>query len=130
MNNLNKTKVKTIDEYIAMQPESMHKRLEEVRQLIRNVAPEAEETISYNMPAFKFHGMLVGFAAWKQHCGFYPWNGHTVSEFAKQLEGFTTSSGAIQLPFNEKLPVALLKKIIKARIKENINKEKSTKKKK
>jgi len=126
MNNMNKIKVKTIDDYIALQPESMQKRLEELRRLIRSVAPYAEETISYNMPAFKYHGMLVGFAAWKQHVGFYPWNGHTVSEFTEQLKGFKTSSGAIQLPMDEKLPVALLKKIIRSRIKENLSKEKST----
>ncbi len=130
MNNMNKVKVATIDAYIALQPEAIRNRLEEVRQLIRSVAPEAEETISYNMPAFKLQGMLVGFAAWKEHCGFYPWNGHTVEEFSKELEGFKTSSGAIQLPYKDKLPVTLLKKIIRARIKGNQNKEKSNSTKK
>lgn len=124
MNNMNKVKVATIDAYIALQPEAIRGRLEELRQLIRSEVPEAQETISYNMPAFKLQGMLVGFAAWKEHCGFYPWNGHTVADFAKELEGFTTSSGAIQLPYKDKLPVTLLKKIIRTRIKENVEKEK------
>lgn len=124
MNNMNKVKVATIDAYIALQPQEIRERLEEVRALIHAVAPQAQETISYNMPAFKLHGMLVGFAAWKEHCGFYPWNGHTVEAFAQELGGFTTSSGAIQLPYKDKLPVTLLEKIIRARVKENAAKEK------
>jgi uncharacterized protein YdhG (YjbR/CyaY superfamily) len=120
-------KVRSVDEYIATQPEAMRERLEAIRQLIRNEVPEAEEVISYNMPAYKYHGMLVGFAGWKKHCGFYPWNGHTITEFAKELEGYTTSSGAIQLPNDQPLPKALLKKIIKTRIKENTIKSKTKK---
>lgn len=120
-------KVKSVDEYIALQPSEIQIRLEELRWLIKNTVPDAEETISYNMPAYKFHGMLVGFAGWKKHCGFYPWNGHTVSEFAAELKGYKTSAGAIQLPNDEPLPKTLLQKIIKKRINENVNKEKAKK---
>lgn len=93
-----------------------------MRKIIRAAVPEAEEVISYNMPAYKFHGMLVGFAGWKNHCGFYPWNGHTVKQFEKELEGYTTSTGAIQFPYNKPLPESLIKKIIAARIAENLKK--------
>lgn len=127
MNNLNKDKVQTIDAYIALQPKATQARLQQLRELIKSVVPQAEETISYNMPAFKYHGILVGFAAWKKHLGFYPWNGHTVQEFASELEGFSTSSGAIQLPFAEKLPVALIKKIVIKRTIENLSTTKTKK---
>jgi uncharacterized protein YdhG (YjbR/CyaY superfamily) len=116
---------KSVDDYIANQPEDIRQRLEELRSVIKSTAPEAEETISYNMPAFRLHGMLVGFAAWKKHCGFYPWNGRTVADFQKDLENYKTSSGAIQLPNDQPLPKALLRKIISARVKENSSKLKT-----
>jgi uncharacterized protein YdhG (YjbR/CyaY superfamily) len=117
-------KPNTVDAYLYGQPEKAVPMLEELRKIIKGAVPEAEEVMSYNMPAYKFHGMLVGFAGWKNHCGFYPWNGHTVKDFEEELEGFTTSSGAIQFPLDQPLPKALIKKIIEARVAENLKKKK------
>jgi len=115
-------KAKDIDSYIALQPQKIKATLEKLRTIIKEVAPDAEEVISYNMPAFKYHGMLVGFAAAKNHCGFYPWNGSTVREFKKDLKEYNTSPGAIQFPWDKPLPLALIKRIVKWRVKENMNK--------
>ncbi len=119
-----KPSIKDIDSYIALQPENVKTELEKLRQTIKSVAPEAEEVISYGMPAFKYHGMLVGFAAAKNHYGFYPWNGSTVTQFKDDLNEFNTSKGAIQFAKDKPLPVALIKKIVRYRMKENLEKEK------
>ena len=116
---------KDIDTYIALQPEEERAELEALRRIIKSVAPEAEEVISYAMPAFKFHGMLVGFANAKNHWGLYPWTGRTVDQFAEELKGYSTTKGAIHLAKNKPLPVALIKKIVKHRMKENIEIEKA-----
>jgi uncharacterized protein YdhG (YjbR/CyaY superfamily) len=113
-----------IDNYILNQPASAHASLEKLRQTIKAAAPEAEEVISYGMPSFKYHGMLVGFAAAKEHYGFYPWNSTTIDEFKEDLKPFGTSKGAIRFPAEKPLPIALIKKIVKARMKENLEKEK------
>jgi uncharacterized protein YdhG (YjbR/CyaY superfamily) len=114
---------KDIDSYIALQPEEVRHVLEQLRRLIKSTAPDAEEVISYAMPAFKYHGMLVGFANAKEHIGFYPWTSRTVVQFKDDLAAFKTSKGAIQFPKNKLLPVALIKKIVKTRMKENTEKE-------
>lgn len=114
-----KAPAKDIDSYLAGVSPPARAILEKLRSVILSVAPDAEEVISYGMPAFKCHGMLVGFAAWKEHCGFYPWNSSTVDEFKKELKGYTTSKGAIQFPLTKPLPVTLVKKIVKARMKAN-----------
>lgn len=118
-----KGNIKNIDSYIAVQPTNVKTFLENLRQTIKSVAPDAEEVISYNMPAFKYHGMLVGFAGAKNHCGFYPWNSRTVEEFKDDLKDFSTSKGTIRFSWEKPLPVALVKKIVKARMKENISKK-------
>jgi uncharacterized protein YdhG (YjbR/CyaY superfamily) len=117
-------KTKTIDEYISLQPEDAVEGLAKLRNIIKSASPDATETISYHMPAFHYKGMLVGFANWKNHYGFYPWNGSTVKEFQEELKDYATSKGAIQFPKNKPLPVTLIKKIVKARMKDNIVKEK------
>ena len=116
-----------IDSYIAMQPEDERAELEELRQIIKSVASEAEEVISYAMPAFKYHGMLVGFMNTKNHWGLYPWTGRIVELFVKELKGYTTTKGSIHLPKNKPLPEELIKKIVKHRMKENIEIEKTKK---
>jgi uncharacterized protein YdhG (YjbR/CyaY superfamily) len=115
---------KNIDEYLATQPPKTREVLEKLRRIILSIAPEAEEVISYAMPAFKYHGMLVGFAGWKNHAGFYPWNSRTIAEFKDELKAYETSKGAIQFPLEKPIPVALVKKIVKARMKDNLAKEK------
>lgn len=118
------TVAKDIDAYIFMQAEAIQPSLQQLRQLIKTVAPEAEEVISYGMPAFKWNGMLVGFAAAKKHIGFYPWAGSTVQLFKEELKNFGTSPGAIRFPYGQPFPVALIKKMVKSRMKENLNKKK------
>ena len=118
-----KVSVKNIDDYITLQPKELRATLEKMRKTIKEVAPDAEEVISYNMPAFKYYGMLVGFAANKNHCGFYPWNGRTVKQFSEDLLGYGTTKGAIHFPWDKPLPIALIKKIVKARMKENMSKK-------
>lgn len=124
------TKFKTVDEYLAAQAPASRKILVELRAIIKSVAPKAEEVISYNMPAFKQHGVLVYYAANKNHAGFYP-TGNPIKIFAKELETYTTSKGAIQFPHDRPIPVSLVKKIVKLRINEDKEREalKATRKK-
>ena len=92
--------------------------LEKMRQAIKSVAPDAEEVISYQMPAFRYHGMLVYFAAYKNHIGFYP-TASGIAAFKKELAIYKTSTGAVQFPIDAKLPLCLITKIVKYRVKEN-----------
>jgi len=112
------TDFKTIDQYIAMQPERNIVPLEKIRQTIRKAAPDAEETISYQMPAFTYHGILVYFAGFKNHIGLYALpTGNTA--FQKELEIYKTGKGSIQFPLDKPIPYELIRKIVKFRIKEN-----------
>ncbi len=113
---------KTVDEYLALQPEAVRIQLEKVRQLIKKTAPEAEETISYQMPMYKFHGMLVAFGGLKNHCALYPCNSTLVSHFQEELKGFSTAPGTIRFSVDNPLPPALIKKIVKIRMQENLKK--------
>ncbi|MFN8248169.1 MAG: DUF1801 domain-containing protein [Ferruginibacter sp.] len=124
------TKFKTVDEYLAAQAPASRKILVELRAIIKSAAPKAEEVISYNMPAFKQHGVLVYYAGNKNHTGFYP-TGGPIKVFTKELETYTTSKGAIQFPHDRPIPVSLVKKIVKLRIKEDKEREalKTTRKK-
>jgi uncharacterized protein YdhG (YjbR/CyaY superfamily) len=114
-----------IDEYILFHPESVRMQLETLRQTIRKAAPKAEEVISYQMPAFKFYGMLVYFAAYKTHIGFYP-TGSGIASFKKELDKYETSKGTVRFPIDKPLPLGLIGKMVKFRVKENF--EKKTKK--
>ncbi len=113
---------KNVDDYIASQPENRQATLQKLRELIKTTAPDAAEVISYSMPAYKYHGMLAGFAAAKDHYGLYPWNSSTVDQFKEELQSYSTSKGTICFPTGKPLPVALIKKIVKARMKENLEK--------
>lgn len=117
------TKFKTVDEYLSAFPAGTKAMLKEMRKTIKAAAPDAEEVISYNMPAFKFHGMLVYYAGYKGHIGFYPVSSAIVA-FKKELEGYEQSKGTIRFPLDKPLPLALITKIVKFRVKENIEKEK------
>jgi uncharacterized protein YdhG (YjbR/CyaY superfamily) len=112
-------KPKTIDEYLAGVTDEQRAALEKLRRTIRSAAPKAEECISYSMPAFRFNGILVGFAAKQNHCALYPFNGTTVNDFKNELEGYETSMGAIRFRPDKPLPAGLVRKIVKARIAEN-----------
>lgn len=117
-----KTTFKDIDEYIAIQIPEVQILLEQMRQTIKKAAPEAEEVISYNMPAFKYHGMLVYFAAYKNHIGFYATpTGH--SEFEKELSVYKQGKGSVQFPLAQVLPLDLISRIVQFRVKENLKKK-------
>ncbi|EMJ97814.1 iron chaperone [Leptospira alstonii] len=116
---------KNIDNYINRFPEDTRKILEELRSVIRDAAPKAEEKISYQMPAFAFYGNLVYFAAYKKHIGFYP-TSSGIRAFQSELTKYKTSKGAVQFPIDQPLPFKLIAKIVKYRVKEN--KEKKNKK--
>ena len=111
-------KFTTIEEYFASFPPATRKKLKELRATIKKVAPEAEEMISYNMPAFKLLGVLVYFAGYKNHIGFYP-TGSGIKAFTKELSGYKTSKGTVQFPLEENLPLALITRMVKFRVKEN-----------
>ena len=115
---------KDIDSYISKQEENVQPILEKLRSAIKSVAPGAEEVISYNMPAFRYHGMLVYFAAYKNHIGFYSLpSGHAA--FKKELSEYKQGKGSVQFPINKPLPITLIKKMVKFRMKENIERVKS-----
>jgi uncharacterized protein YdhG (YjbR/CyaY superfamily) len=110
---------KNIDDYIAQCPKEIRERLQTLRQTIHEAAPGAEEAISYKMPAFKLHGNLVYFAAFKSHIGFYPIP-TGVAKFEKELAPYHTAKGSVQFPNDQPLPLALVRKIVAFRVKENL----------
>jgi len=108
---------RTVDEYLASVPEPARSTLNKIRAAIRSAAPpEATETISYRIPAFKYKGVLVWFAAFSNHCSFFP-TASVVEAFKDELKGFSTSKGTIQFPVDKPLPAALVKRMVKARVK-------------
>ena len=117
-----------IDEYIAAFPKDIQEILESLRETIRKAAPEAEETMSYQMPAFKFHGMLVYFAMHKNHIGFYP-TPSGIEAFKKELAAYEGAKGSIKFPIEKTLPLGLITEIVKFRVKENLEKAKTKSKK-
>lgn len=118
-----------IDDYIARFPKETQELLELLRSTIKKAAPEASETISYQMPAFKLHGNLVYFAAYNNHIGFYP-GAACIDLFKDEFKGFKTSKGTIQFPMNKPIPLDIITKIVKYRIFENTERAEAKKKKK
>jgi uncharacterized protein YdhG (YjbR/CyaY superfamily) len=114
-------KPKNIDEYISQFTESTQLLLIELRSVIQKAAPTAKEVINYGMPTFQLNGNLVHFAAFKKHIGFYPSPSGVVA-FADEVTNYKTSKGAIQFPLNQSLPLELIDKIVKYRVKENLAK--------
>ncbi|HYT24454.1 MAG TPA: DUF1801 domain-containing protein [Candidatus Polarisedimenticolia bacterium] len=111
------------DEYIAMVPEPARSTMKKIRAVIRSVVPrEATEIISYGMPAFKHHGVLIWFAAFSNHCSLFP-TASVIEAFKHELKGYSTSKGTIQFPVNKTLPAALVKKLVKARIAQSESKK-------
>jgi uncharacterized protein YdhG (YjbR/CyaY superfamily) len=120
-------KFKTVDEYFSTFPASTVNILEQVRKTIKKAAPEAKEVISYNMPAFKMNGVLVYYAAYKGHIGFYP-TSTPIEVFKNELTPYKYSKGAIQFPINQPMPFDLIGRIVKFRVQadmEKANKKKS-----
>jgi uncharacterized protein YdhG (YjbR/CyaY superfamily) len=113
-----------VDEYLAGVPEPARSTLHKIRALIRSTAPpEATEAISYGIPMFKYKGSLVGYAAFSNHCSLFPMNASLIVAFQNELKNFQTSKGTIRFPVDKTLPVALVKKLVKARIAENERKK-------
>ncbi|MCW4028592.1 MAG: DUF1801 domain-containing protein [Candidatus Bathyarchaeota archaeon] len=110
---------KTIDEYIAAYPKNIQTILEQLREAIKEAAPEAQETISYQMPAFKQDHVLVWFAAFKNHIGFFP-TANTIEVFKKRLAPYQTSKGTVRFPLEEPIPFELVKDMVRFRVKENL----------
>ncbi len=111
-------KAGTIDQYIAAFPGEVQRLLQQMRETIRKAAPSAEETISYAIPTFKLNGNLVHFAAFKNHIGFYP-GPSGIEAFKKELSAYEGAKGSVQFPLDEPLPLALVTKVVKFRVKEN-----------
>lgn len=117
---------KNIDEYIAAFPKDIQQKLEELRTTIRKAAPDAEEAISYAIPTFKFKGNLVHFAAFKNHIGFYP-APRGIEAFKKELSPYEGGKGTVQFPLDKPLPLPLISKIVKFRVKDNLERVKKKK---
>ncbi|MBX2960884.1 MAG: DUF1801 domain-containing protein [Cyclobacteriaceae bacterium] len=110
---------KDIDSYILIFPKDVQVLLQQLRETIRKAAPQAEEVISYQMPTFKLNGNLVHFAAYKNHIGFYP-APSGLNAFEKEIAKYKHSKGAVQFPVNKPLPHGLITKIVKYRVKKNL----------
>lgn len=108
-----------IDEYLAAVPRKARGALERLRMTIRAAAPKAVEKISYQIPVFIYQGMLVGFAAFKEHCSFFVMGTAVMDAHKKELKPYPTSTATIRFPAEKPLPAALVKKLVRARIKEN-----------
>jgi uncharacterized protein YdhG (YjbR/CyaY superfamily) len=109
-----------VEAYLARVPEPARSTLENVRATIRAAAPaEATEALSYKIPSFQYKGALVWYAAFKNHCSFFPMDLSLLEEFAEELKGYKTSKGTIQFPVDKPLPNSLVKKIVKARVAHN-----------
>ena len=115
---------KNVDEYLASVPEPARSTLKKIRAAIRSAAPpEATEVISYRIPMFKYRGMLMGFAAFSNHCSLFPGSLFALKEFKNELKDFQTSKGTIRFPIDKPPSAALVKKLVKARIVENERKK-------
>jgi len=115
---------KDVDEYLARVPEPARSTLNKIRAVIRSAAPpETTETISYGIPAFKYKGVLVWYAAFSDHCSLFP-TAAVIEMFKKDLQGFVTSKGTLQFPTDRPLPSAVVKKIVKARVEQIESKKK------
>jgi len=119
---MNKKVPKSIDDYVDRFPKETQQLLEKMRVTIRKVAPKAKESISYGMPTFILGRNRVYFAAYKNHIGFYP--GGAIAPFKEDLSAYKSTKGGVQFPINEPLPTALVSRIVKARMKQNVGKRK------
>jgi uncharacterized protein YdhG (YjbR/CyaY superfamily) len=110
-----------IDEYIARFPDDVRETLEKIRMTIRKAAPDAQETISYQIPTFTLYGNLVHFAALKKHIGFYP-APSGIEKFKDELSVYDSAKGSVQFPLNKPIPFRLISRIVKFRVNENLKK--------
>jgi uncharacterized protein YdhG (YjbR/CyaY superfamily) len=111
-----------VKDYINNLPDSHRITLTKLRSLIKSIVPDAEELICYGMPTFKYHGTLVCYASFKNHLSFFPGNAHLIDELKEELTGFETSKGTIKFTPERTIPIALIRKIVRTRIRENLAK--------
>jgi len=119
---LKKGVVNTVDDYLKTFPPTVRSVLEKIRRAIRSAAPGAEETISYGIAGYKYHGMLIYFAGYKNHVSIYP-APRTVPAFKKELADYKGGKGTVQFPLDKPLPLDLVKRIVRYRMKENEEKK-------
>jgi uncharacterized protein YdhG (YjbR/CyaY superfamily) len=118
---------RNISDYISAFPPEIQILLEQVRSTVKKAAPDAQEVISYQMPAYKLNGILVYFAAYTKHIGFYP-TGSGIAAFKDEISGYKGGKGTIQFPLDQPLPLDLIFRIVSYRVSENMAKVKSKKK--
>ena len=111
-------KTKTVDTYIAGYPKDVQVLLKQMRVTVRKAAPEAVEVISYGIPTYKQNGNMLHFGAFKDHISFFP-TSSGIAAFKKELSQYKGAKGTVKFPLNEKLPLALIGRIVKFRVKEN-----------
>lgn len=121
---IKRVEAKDIDEYIKHFPKEVQERLQKVREIIKEEAPDAEEKISYGMPTFTLKGNLVHFAAYKKHIGFYP-TPSGIEKFKNEISFYDWSKGAVQFPLDKPVPYDLIREIVAFRVKENLENSKS-----
>ena len=122
--NSNPAAPKNIDDYIAGFPSEIRELLERIRTTIRQAAPDAQETISYQIPTFTQNGNLVHFAAFKRHIGFYP-TSTGIEKFKEELSAYKGAKGSVQFPLDKAIPYDLISKIVTFRVKENLERVKA-----
>lgn len=121
----NNKDIHSIDEYIRTFPTEVQRKLQLVKQIIKETAPDTIEAISYQMPTFKLKGNLVHFAAFKYHVGFYPIPSG-IKAFKSELSKYKSGKGSVQFPLNEPMPLNLIRRIVEFRVRENLSKTKSS----
>jgi uncharacterized protein YdhG (YjbR/CyaY superfamily) len=117
-----KKRPKDVSEYIRAAPKNVQKKLREMRATIRKAAPGATESLKWGIPSFSYHRILVTYAAFKHHIGFYP-TSSAIRAFAKELSNFKTAKGSIRFPLEKPLPLGLIRKITAYRVKESKGKD-------
>jgi uncharacterized protein YdhG (YjbR/CyaY superfamily) len=120
---MTKKTLRNFDAYLERFPKNVQRLLQKMRLTIKKAAPQAKETISYGIPAFTLNGLLVWFAAHKNHIGFYP-RASAIAAFKKELSAYNGAKGSVQFPFDKPLPLALISRIVKYRMKQNLSKKK------
>lgn len=112
------TKVESVEQYIKSFPAATQKLLKQLRSTVQKTVPAAAEVISYNMPAYNYQGMLLYYAAYEKHIGFYPMPS-AITKFKKEFSGYKSAKGSVQFPLDEPLPLELIEEVLKFRAKEN-----------
>lgn len=119
---MSRIKASTVNEYFKLQPPAQRAALKLIRKTIIKAAPQAEEVISYGMPAFKFQGMLLYYAGFNAHYSLFPYSS-AIRKFKNKLSAYETSAGTIKFRLDQKVPVKLITQIVKFRVKENVGKK-------